>query len=119
MAESNDTTIEALISQWGFLSLDAFKKEAVYDATAELVRQKLIVHSAAKDLGISVTDEQAKAQAEEDFKTYIEPNIMYYSMYYGISDLEGFIEYSGGIYGYKENLLLNTILEKIGKINEQ
>ncbi len=119
MAASYNTTIDELIMQWGFLSLDAFKQEAVTDPAAEIMRKKLIIHRAAKDLGISVTDDQAREQAQNDYKTLIEPNIMYYTMYHGISDFEGYFEYAGGLYGYRENLLMDRVLERIGGIDGQ
>lgn len=116
MADSYGKTIEELIMQWGFLTLDAFKQEAVVGTTTELLHTKLIVHGAAKELGVSVTDGQAREHAEKEYKTYIEPDIMYYTMYYGISNFEAYLEYSGGIYAYKENLLKNRVLEKLGGI---
>ena len=112
-AKQNGTTLEQYALSGGYLSLDDFKEKVINSAAEQLLKEKLLMYHAAKQLNISVTDEQAREAANNEFKAYIEPNIAYYTMAYGISDLESYINHMGGITIYKENLIFSKIVTEL------
>ncbi len=116
MAEDYGKSIEEFVTQAGYLSLDSFKQEVIVATAENTIKKKLIIYSAARDLGISISDEQAQTQAQEEFKTYIEPNLTYYTVYYGISDFDSYLESMyGGMNEFKDSLLYVKILDEICK----
>ena len=119
LAKQYGMTLEKYATQSGYLSLDAFKQEVITKRSISMLKEKLVIHSAAQQLGLSVTDEQAKEKATEEFKTYIEPDLAQYTFYYGVTDLESFIEkMCGGIEEYKDTMLYNEILKAICDIEQ-
>ena len=112
-AKQNGTTLEQYALSGGYLSLDDFKEKVINSAAEQLLKEKLLMYHAAKQLNISVTDEQAREAANNEFKAYIEPNIAYYTMAYGISDLESYINHMGGLTIYKENLIFSKIVTEL------
>ena len=117
-AKQNSTTLEQYALANGYLSLDDFKQNVIYKAAEDLLKEKLVLHAAAKALCINVTDEEARALANDEFKQYVEPNIAYYTMAYGISDLESYLNYMGGLSAYKENLTFSEIVKKVCKLED-
>ena len=114
LAKSYGMTIEQVATQYGYLTLDSFKEEVINKKAADMLKEKLVIHAASQKLGISITDEQAKEEATEEYKTYIEPNLAQYTVYYGITDLDSFIEIMcGGITEFKDNMLYNEIVNKL------
>ena len=117
-AKQNSTTLEQYALTNGYLSLDDFKEKVIYKAAEDLLKEKLVLHATAKALDISFSDEQARELANEEFKLYVEPNLAYYTMALGISDLESYISYMGGLSAYKENLTFSEIVKKLCKLDE-
>ena len=116
-AKQNDTTLEKYALSNGYLSLDDFKQKVIFPAAEKLLREKLVMYTTAKACSISVTDDEARKLANDEFKAYIEPNIAYYTMYYGIKDIESYINYMGGLTAYKENLTFSRIVTKLCKLD--
>ena len=112
-AKKNNTTLEQYALSGGYLSLDDFKEKVINTSAEQLLKEKLLLYYTSKELSISVTDEQAREAANNEFKAYIEPNIAYYTMAYGISDLESYINHMGGITIYKENLIFSKIVTEL------
>lgn len=118
-AVQNGTTLEQYAMTNGYLSLDDFKQKVIYSAAEGLLKEKLVLYSAAKELDINVTDEEARTLANDEFKQYIEPNLSYYTMAYGISDLESYLNSMGGLSAYKENLLFSKVITKVCRIEDE
>ena len=115
-AKQNSTTLEQYALANGYLSLDDFKEKVIFTAAENLLREKLVLYTTAKALSITVTEDEARELANDEFKTYIEPNLAYYTMYYGISDVETYMSYMGGVTAYKENLTFSRIVTKLCNI---
>lgn len=114
MAKQYSITIDELVTQAGYLSVEAFKQEVVKTSATDILKDNLIKYAAAADLGISFTDEQVMEKAQEEFKTYIEPNITYYTYYYGVTDFDSFINNLwSGLGEYKNNMIYNAVLDRL------
>lgn len=118
-AVQNGTTLEQYALTNGYLSLDDFKQKVIYSAAEGLLKEKLVLYSAAKELDINVTDEEARTLANNEFKQYIEPNLSYYTMAYGISDLESYLNSMGGLSAYKENITFSKVITKVCRIEDE
>ena len=118
-AKQYGISIEEFATEAGYLSLDAFKQEVITTTATNMLKEKLVIYSVAKDMDISFTDEEAKEKANEEFKTYIEPNIAYYTYYYGVTDFDSFLtNLWSGLGEYKDNLMYSEILNRICIITE-
>ncbi len=113
MAISNGMTIEQLAQEEGYISVDEFKKDVITESAKNYVNERIILYYACKISDIVITDEDARAEAEAEYKEVIEPNLSIYTQYYGIKDLDSYIEYSGGIEVFRENTMFVHLIYKI------
>ncbi len=109
-AKGNGMTVDEFALNYGYLSAEDLKQKMIKETAEKVLKEKLIVHAAAKQLQISVTDEDARNQAQAEFKEYIEPQLSYYTMMLGISDLDSYINYMGGLSEYKDNITRDKVL---------
>ncbi len=102
-------TLESYILNQGYLSVDDFKEKEIKVQAKGILEEKLIMYSCADALGIRVTDEQALDAAKEEFEQYADV----LAAYYGITDVEGYLNYMGGLGTYRDNVLFSGIMTKL------
>ena len=62
-----------------------------------------------------MSDDDVRAEAEKEFKENIEPNLSFYSQYFGISDVDDYIEHCGGMAEIKQNkMFLRLVYQMTG-----
>ncbi len=109
-------SIDQLAIQMGYLSGSDFIDKYAKPMAQDVIKESLMLYYVAEELEVVITTDEAHASAREQYTAQIEPNISFYSMFYGISDYESYVEYMGGIESYKQSMIYNAIIVKLCKI---
>ena len=111
-------TPDELAQRNGYLSAADYKAGEIDPKAEAYLKETMVLYAASKAASINLTDEQVRASAEKKYKADIEPNLSLYSAY-GITDLDSFIEYLGGLSTFKEPLLYDELIAKITGIKAE
>ncbi len=115
-AKQYGMTMEEYVADEGYLSVEDYKKDVISKNAKDYVNQCLVLYHACSIGNITVTEDEARAEAEKDFKANIEPYLELYSQYYGISDVDDYISYYGGIDALCENIMFVRLVYTLGGI---
>ena len=113
VAAANEMHLKEYVKEQGYESVTAFKEAVVIPEAEDIIKEKLALYAAAKATGVSVTNDEAKAQAQTQYDENIAPSLSLYSSYFGISNFEDYLAYIGGIDSVKEGILFDRAFEII------
>ena len=119
VAAQQNKHLKEYVKSQGYDSIEAFKTAVVIPEAQKVLKENLVIWTVAKAMGVSVTEDQIKAKAKEDYD-YMS---MLYQMYGIQSNLGSFDSYykdldSTTINTIKQGLLLDAAFEALCGISK-
>lgn len=112
-ALQSNMTLEQYAQSQNYLDEKAFVSGVIDKEAENVLKETMTLYAVAQFLEINVTEEDAKAYAQDEFDEYIAPSLSYYQAYLGISNVDDMIRYMGGIEVYQEKVTFLTIVYTI------
>ena len=113
VAANQKQHLKDYVKAQGYESIAAFTEAVVKPEAETALKERLALYAVAKLMGVTVTDEEVKAQAETYYKENIEPSIAFYSAYLGISSFNDYYKQVKDSPDMKESLLFDRALAKL------
>ena len=113
VAAKDNLHLKDYVKKQGYTSVEAFKEAVVKPEAETALKEKLALYATAKLAGVTVTQDDVKAHAEDYYKNNIEPSLAFYSAYFGISNFNDYYKQIKDDEGTKQGLLFDKTFEKL------
>lgn len=116
VAAGKNMHLKEYVKKEGHESVEAFKNAVVIPEAETALKEKLALYSVAKLMNITVTADDIKAKAQEDYKNNIEPNLALYKAYFGISSFSDYYASVKNDASVKEGMIFDRAFETLCNI---
>ncbi len=113
VAAQDNLHLKEYVKKNGHESVEAFKTAVVIPEAETALKEKLALYATAKLLGITVTADDIKTKAQEDYKSNIEPNLALYKAYFGIASFTDYYKSVKNDASVKEGMIFDRTFEAL------
>ena len=113
VAAGKNMHLKEYVKSQSYESVEAFKTAVVIPEAETALKEKLALYSVAKLMNITVTADDIKTQAQEDYKNNIEPNLALYKAYFGISSFSDYYASVKADPSVKEGMIFDRAFEAL------
>ena len=113
VAANENMHLKEYVKSKGHESVEAFKTAVVIPEAETALKEKLALYSVAKLMNITVTVDDIKTKAQEDYKNNIEPNLALYKAYFGISSFSDYYASIKADPSVKEGMIFDRAFEAL------
>lgn len=113
VAAQDNLHLKEYVKKNGHESVEAFKTAVVIPEAETALKEKLALYSVAKLMNITVTADDIKTKAQEDYKNNIEPNLALYKAYFGIASFSDYYASVKNDASVKEGMIFDRAFEAL------